>query len=267
MHKPSSLRDYLIAILIAAALFGFFSLYLLFRRGYFFDAPPTADVLYVPNKALAGTGTVMLSLVFLIGPIARYFDRFDNWLGLRKEIGIVATFVLLGHVIVSYFFLPLKFPHSKVSLASLEFAAGLVGIALLVFLFLISFKKAIALLGAKRWWFMQRWGLRLVVLLTIIHVFNMKWAGWMKWLKVGGGNPTPELARPNIPGLGLYVGMFLAWVVIVRLFESTFIFKSFGITTKEVMQDEVLRNRGRRFFLWSFWVLVAAYVFVITRWM
>lgn len=264
MHKPSTFRDYVIASLIAGALVAFFSLYLFIRRGYLFDAPPTADTLYVFNKVLVGAGTILLALTFLIGPIVRYFDRLDAWLGYRKEIGIVGGFLAISHGIISYFLLPLKFPASKLDFASLTFAAGLVGAFLLVFLFIISFKKAIDLLSGSRWWFLQRWGLRLVILLTLIHVYIMKWNGWMKWLKQGG-TVTPELAHPLMPGLGMLVTLFLTWVVIVRLYESFFLFKDFGITTKEITLDPTLKARGRHFFVTSFWILILLYVIVATR--
>lgn len=268
MHKPSSLRDYVIATLIAAALTVFLGLYLFIRRGYFFDAPPTADMLYVPNKALVGVGTILLAFTFVIGPIVRYFDRFDKWLGYRKEIGIVGAFFVFSHAIISYFFLPLKFGQAYFTLDSLEFVAGLIGVFLLVLLFIISFKKAIGLIGASRWWFLQRWGLRLVIAFTLIHVYVMKWNGWIKWLKQGGSvNPTAELTNPQMTGLGLLVMIFVTWVVIVRLYESLFIFKDFGLVTKEISLDESLKVHGRRFFVGSFWTLVIVYFFVFTRWM
>lgn len=264
MHKPSSLRDYIIALLMASSLTAFFSLYLLVRRGYLFDAPPTADTLYVFNKVIIGAGTVLLALTFLIGPIVRYFDRFDKWLGYRKEIGIVGGFLALSHAVMSYFFLPLKFPSSGLDFDQLTFAAGLVGAILLIFLFIISFKKAIDIIGASRWWFLQRWGLRLVIAATLIHVYAMKWEGWVKWFKQGG-KVTPELAHPLLPGLGLLVSLFLTWVIIVRLYESIFLFKNFGLATKEISMDPVLKARGRKFFVGSFWILVLLYVTVFVR--
>lgn len=267
MHKPSGFRDYLISLLIASALTVFFGCYLLIRRGYFFDAPPTADMLYVPNKAIVGVGTVLLAFAFLIGPIVRYFDRFDKWLGYRKEIGIVGGFLVFFHAFISYFMLPLKFPQVYLTFDSLPFAAGLIGTVLLLFLFIISFKRAIDLIGASRWWFLQRWGLRLVILFTLIHVYAMKWSGWMKWLKFGGGTPTAELANPSLAGLGILVMLFVTWVVIVRLYESIFVFKDFGLVTKEIAMNEQLKARGRRFFISSFWVLLIIYFFVLTRWM
>lgn len=267
MHKPSSARDYVIALLIASALTVFMGLYIFIRRGYLFDAPPTADPLFVPNKVIASAGTVLLAFTFLIGPIVRYFDRFDKWLGYRKEIGIVGGFLVIFHGIITYFFLPLKMPSSKLDFLDWDLTAGLIGIFLLIFLFILSFKKVIEMLDGSRWWLLQRFGLRLVILLALIHVYGMKWAGWMKWLKQGGGTPTAELANPWMAGLGILIMLFVTWVVIVRLYESIFVFKDFGLAAKEISVDATLKARGRSFFIGSFWVLVALYFVVITRWM
>jgi hypothetical protein len=266
MHKPSSLRDYVIAIFIASALTIFMGLYLLIRRGYLFDAPPTADMLYVPNKVIIGAGTVLLAFTFLIGPIVRYFDRFDKWLGYRKEIGIVGAFMVLSHGIISYFYLPKKFPNEYIGFASLEFGAGLLGALLLFFLFIISFKKAIELIGASRWWFLQRWGLRLVIAFTLVHVYALKWSGWVKWL-TQGIVPSKELAAPWLPGASLLATIFITWFVIIRLYESLYIFNNFGLATREISMDATLKARGRSFFIGSFWVLAILYFFVVTRWM
>jgi DMSO/TMAO reductase YedYZ heme-binding membrane subunit len=266
MHKPSSFRDYLIATLIAAALIVFFGLYLFIRRGYLFDAPPTADPLYVPNKALAGAGMTLLALTFLVGPIVRYFDRFDSWLGYRKEIGIVGAFLALFHASVSYFFLPLKFTRSGIDFTSLYFGAGLIGLIFLIILFILSFKRIITIIQGGRWWFLQRFGLRLAIGLTLVHVYAMKWEGWVKWFTTPeGGKVTAELANPWLPGLGLLGTMFITWVVIVRSYESIFLFKDFGFSPKEISLDINLRARGRRFFIVSFWILILLYLIVLTR--
>lgn len=265
-HKSFVSRDYLIAIFISGGIAVLFSCYLLIRRGYYFDAPLTADMLYVPNKAIAGAGMVMLALTFLIGPITRYFDRFDKWLGLRKELGIVGAFLITAHGIVSYFALPKKFSSEYISFFSFEFGAGLLGVLLLVFLFIISFRKMIEFLGAGRWWFLQRWGIRLTLLLAAIHVYDMKWAGWMKWLTKKPGMPTAELANPWMPALGLYVGMLISWVVIVRLYEMLFLFRNIGLVSKEISTDPVLKARGRRFFLGSLVIFLASCIIVALRW-
>ncbi|MBI2439251.1 MAG: ferric reductase-like transmembrane domain-containing protein [Candidatus Moranbacteria bacterium] len=265
MHKPSSLKDYAIAIFLAAILLTLFSSYLLIRRGYLFDAPPSADTFFVFNKVIIGVGTVLLALTFLIGPIVRYFDRFDKWLGYRKEIGIIGGFLALSHGILSYHFLPLKFPQEKFTIENIPFLAGLIGSLILVFLFVLSLERVIHLMDGKRWWFLQRFGLRAVIVFTVIHVVVMKWQGWMKWLKQGG-TPSAELANPLLPGLGMLVSLFLAWVIIVRLYESIFLFKDCGFTTKEICTDENTKKRGRKFFIISFWVMILVYIFLFLRW-
>src|SRR6185369_10777698 len=169
-HKPSSTWDYAVAFFVAFLLFVFFGTYLYIRRGYMFDAPLTADPLYVPNKVIASTGLVMLGLVFLIGPVSRYFDKFDKWIGYRKEVGIVAGFLLIAHGVISYAFSPKKFP-ADTFFEPYNFnttLAGLAGILLLVFLTVISLKFFIEKLGGVRWWFLQRWGLRLVVVFSLL---------------------------------------------------------------------------------------------------
>lgn len=266
MHKPSGFRDYFIASLLAATVVVFFSLYLVTRRGYFFDAPVTADPLFVPNKALACAGMTLLTLTFLIGPLSRYFDRWDYLLAYRKEIGIVGGFLALFHAFVSYFLLPLKFPQAKYNLDNPYTLAGLIGIFLLVFLFILSLKHVIPLMEGRTWWFWQRWGLRFVIVATLLHVYMMKWDGWIKWLTQGGGKATPELANPWMPGLGILATLFITWVVLIRLYESLFLFRDFGFTPKEISMNPVLRIHGRRFFIISFLLLIVAYVLVITRW-
>ncbi|MDD5083399.1 MAG: hypothetical protein PHT88_00480 [Candidatus Moranbacteria bacterium] len=265
LHKPSSTRDYVISILIAAGLFIVFFAYLSVRRGYFFDAPPTADILYVPNKALAGVGTLMIAFTFLIGPLTRYCKGFGSALQIRKELGIVGAFIIIAHGIASYFLVPNKLPRDRFDAANNEFIWGLIGIGLLVFLFVISFQKMIKLIGAAKWWFLQRWGLRLVILATVMHVVPMKWDGWVKWF-VEGGKVTPELARPLMPSAGILVSLFVAWVIVVRLYESVFLFKNPGLSSKEIASDPNLIAKGRTFFLASFWIMVVMQIILLTRW-
>ena len=266
MHKPSGGRDYVIATLLGASVTVFLGFYLFIRQGYLFSGPPTVDSLYVFNKALASAGTVLIAFIFLIGPIVRYFDRFDKWLGYRKEVGIVGAFLITLHGIIVYFFLPLKSPQSEINLTSYDIAAGVIGAALLIFLFVISFKKAIDIFGAKHWWFMQRWGLRIVVLLTLIHVVGLRWQGWLKWMKQLG-KQTPELANPTLPTPSLIAGIFITWVVIVRLYELFFIYKNLGFTGNESSLTAEDKVRGHNFIIRSFYVLVLIYIIVITRWM
>ena len=76
-----------------------------------------------------------------------------------------------------------------------------------------------------------------------------------------GGNPgSAELANAWLPGLGMLTGPFLTWVVVIRLYETVFIFKDLGLKPKEISRDEKLRRHGRRFVIGSFCVLIAGYL-------
>jgi hypothetical protein len=44
------------------------------------------------------------------------------------------------------------------------------------------------------------------------------------------------------------------------------IFKDLGLKPKEISRDEKQRRHARRFFIGSFCVLIAGYVFLFTRW-
>ena len=266
--KPFSLHDYIVATGISLVLTLIGGVYLgIFRRTYPFNAPPTADPFYVPNKIIIGTGILMLGFTCLIGPIARYFDRFDRWIRYRKEIGVIGGFFALLHAFGSYLWLPKKFPHSGMDFTGVIYGAGLVATFVTIFLILISAQKAVDLLGNK-WWLMQRWGLRMLMLFAVIHVYVMKWSGaWVKWVMKGGGPSTPELPNGWLPGLGLLTGVFITWVVIVRLYETVFIYKDIGWKPKEIQRDPKLRRHGRRFFIISFWLMITTEILMLTHWL
>jgi DMSO/TMAO reductase YedYZ heme-binding membrane subunit len=259
MHKPSSLRDYLIALLVAGALLVGCTTYLLARHGFLFDAPAMFDIWFVPNKAIGNAALLMLALTFLIGPIVRYFDRLDSWLGYRKEIGIIAALLAIFHGFISYSWLPKKFPQQWIDFTSIEFGAGLIGALVLGFLCIASFKKAIMILEGSRWWFIQRFGLRLAILATIVHIVALKGNSWLRWFLTPNMIVSAEVLRPELPALGLLSGLLLGWVIVVRIYESVFLFHDIGFSPKEIVMDPVIKARGRRFFLWSLFVTALLY--------
>src|SRR3989344_9136932 len=98
LEKHSSARDYGIAFALGFGTLFLTILYLFLRRGYF-DA-------HIINKAVATTAVILLILVFLTGPLARYFEKWDSWVGYRKEIGIVAGILALAHALITFVFYP-----------------------------------------------------------------------------------------------------------------------------------------------------------------
>ncbi len=266
-HKPFNFHDYVVSILIALVLTVFCGGYYWVQRTYLFNAPQGIDAFYVPDKVIAWVGIVLLAFTFLIGPIYRYFDAFDYLLEYRKEIGIVGGVFALFHPVMAYFFLPLTFPQSEIPLTSVTYGAGLAGSLVVIFLIFISYENAKILLGPSRWWLLHRFGLRLVILFAVIHFFCIEWSTWVQWLTQSAGKPSAELLYPWMPEPTIFAGLFIVWVVIIRLYETIFLYKDLGLKPKEIAPDANLRLRGRRFFIYSFGVLIACNVFVLGRWM
>lgn len=267
MHKPSSFRDYLIATLIATTLFVFFGFYLFIRHGFLWSTPTTTDALFLPNKALASVAMTLLAFTFLIGPIVRYFDRYDTWLSYRKEIGILAGFLAIVHGLISYCLLPIKFPQAWIDFTATEFLAGLVGAITLAVLFILSWKSIILLVTGGPWWFLQRFGLRLAIIATLIHVYVMKWSSWTTWFTQGNTKPTAELIRPELPALELLVTLFITWVVVIRFYETILLFRDCGFKAKEICMDLQIKSRGRHFFIWSFLVYLVLTLIILVRYL
>jgi hypothetical protein len=266
-YQVSNFHDYVVSILIALILTVFYGGYYMIQRTYMFNAPPGIDASYVPDKVIAVVGMILLAFTFLIGPIYRYFDAFDYLLEYRKEIGIVGGVFALFHPVMAYFFLPLTFPQSKIPLTSVTYGAGLAGSLVVIFLIFISYENAKILLGPSRWWLLHRFGLRLVILFALIHFFCIEWSTWVQWLTQSAGKPSAELLYPWMPEPTIFAGLFIVWVVIIRLYETIFLYKDLGLKPKEIAPDANLRLRGRRFFISSFAVLIACNVFVLGRWM
>lgn len=192
------------------------SAYLFFRRGYY--------DLYIANKILAGVGTIMLGLVLLLGPLSRYFNRFDKYVQYRKELGIVAFFLILAHVVSSYYFLPTHFARER--FYAVDFWPSIYGLAatiILIFVFGISNQIAMKTIGARRWWLIQHWSIRIIFIFAALHVGLMKMQSWVSWYQKGGGY---ELVHPEWPGAGLLVGWFMGFIILIRIAE--FMGQKFG---------------------------------------
>ena len=202
-------QQYGTAFVVATILFVALSVYLFYRRGYY--------DLYIANKVFAGVAAVLLGIVILIGPGSRLFSFPDRYVQYRKELGIIAFFLALTHSIVSFFFLQDKFPAQKfLSTDWWPFVFGLIATAVLIAIFFISNDRAMMALGRENWWRWQYWGVRLAFAFIFLHIFIMKWGGWVKWYQVGG---SKELVHPEWPGAGLLVGWFMVFVVFIRLAE------------------------------------------------
>lgn len=205
----NEIQQYGFATAVSAVFFVILSLFIYYRRGYY--------DLYIANKAFAGAAAIVLGLVLLIGTGNRLFSFSARFVQYRKGFGFLSCFLALAHGIISFFFLPSKFPLSGyLGQVNWWFIYGLLATVAFIAVFVISNNWAMRALGGRRWWRLQSWGVRLAFMLVLLHVFVMKWQDWVKWYKSGGG---PELAHPELPGGGLLVGWFLTIVLVIRIAE------------------------------------------------
>ena len=202
-------QQYGFALFVAAILFTVFSWYMAYRSGSYDLASA--------NKVLADTGALLLGMVFLLGPVSRFFDRFDKYVQYRKELGIVGCLVIVTHGLITAFFLPARFTLVSLYTKSFwPFMFGLAGVLALVALLFISNNWAQRKLGTKQWWRLQNWGIRIIFVLTALHVGFLKWSRWVSWYQSGGAVTS---AHPELPALDLLVGWFIGFILLVRLAE------------------------------------------------
>lgn len=214
----NDIRDYIIASIIGIIIFSIFSLYIFERRGYY--------DLYIMNKVFAGTSLVLLCIVLLIGPLCGFSQKFTPCLTFRKELGMLSFFLALAHSIISFFFLPSRFPLSHLfSEDIVPFAFGLLSIILLTGIAIISNNFFMNKLGAQRWWFIQRWGARIAFILVFLHLTVMKYPGWITFFTKGG---SAELAKPY-----LWPASFIVFIISVILI---------GIRIIDIIRN-VVKNR------------------------
>jgi len=202
-----ALRQYLVAIIITALVSGGFGYYLFIRNGSFTPS--------IANKGLADGSLVLLGIVLLIGPLSRLYNRFDSWVNYRKELGILAFLTGAVHVYLSMFVLARRGPFGLYQSRPLVAYTGLLGLAIMAYLFIISFEKIKQKIGVAKWWKMQYWGARITGVAIFIHMAAFKYPEWDTWLS----GKTEGLALPNLPPANLLIAIFFAFVLLTRFSE------------------------------------------------
>lgn len=206
----SVVRHYIKPLLISLLFFFLFSFYLYLRRGYF--------NLYIANKVFGSVPVILLGLILIISPLSRAYQRFDAWTHLRKELGIIAMISALLHGIISLFLLPDRFNPAYFFTRSqlLPFLLGIISLLILIYLFILSLNAIVMRLDKKQWWHIQNWGVRIAYITILLHLYIMKWPGWVKWYIEGG---STDLARPFMPPGSLIAGSLGMYAVVIRVAE------------------------------------------------
>ncbi|HEX4923959.1 MAG TPA: ferric reductase-like transmembrane domain-containing protein [Bdellovibrionales bacterium] len=154
---------------------------------------PAADIpLFVANKAIAWTGTIMIAACLTIGPLKRLgFERAKKWMRLRKNISLVGAGAIFVHVLITMIILnaayyPKLFDTKSLKLTGLAQAsllAAALATLILALLALTSVNPIRRSMGMGLWKSVHGYGLVLLGL-TLAHLAFLGWPSWSapaKW--------------------------------------------------------------------------------------
>lgn len=207
MHKEE-LYQWLRALCYSLIIFALFSIYLYLRRGYY--------NLYIINKAFGSTSAIVAGFTLIIGPLHRRFSSFAHFMGIRKELGLMALALAIAHVIASLmlqdhfkipdFYIRIKYP----------LIFGIVAILVWIYMTYISRSSKIKAIGSDVWIKRLSFSGKIAFLAIFLHLALMKYQGWVTWFK-GQTKQTPELANPSYPPASLFVFAIMLAIIIFRI--------------------------------------------------
>ena len=207
MNKEET-SQWLKALGYTLIIFVLFSVYLYLRRGYY--------NLYIINKVFGSTAVIVAAATLIIGPLHRKFASLARFMGIRRELGLIALGLAIAHVGASLmlqdhfkipdFYIRIKYP----------LIFGITAVLVWLYMAFISRSSQIAKLGAGVWKKRLSLGGKLAFLAIFLHLTVMKYQGWFTWLR-GQTKQTPELANPSYPPASLFVFFAMLSIIIFRI--------------------------------------------------
>lgn len=205
-------------------IFVFTFAYALLRYNILRSVPIDQIPLYITNKAVALTATILIGLSFLLGPLAHFWPKkFEHQLYLRKYLGVYGFGIAALHAIMSLMlFSPSYYPRyfdtttGKMTLGGES--AILFGIlAILVFaaIAVTSLPSIEEKMQPAQWKSVQRLGY-LAYFLVLLHVGIMGYKGWL----------NPESYSFGLISISLITALFIIFVFILRTLVIIFPFRS-----------------------------------------
>ncbi len=188
-------------------------------RSVSFDNLP----LFIANKAIALSATILIGLSFLLGPLVRIWPgKLTSSLYLRKHLGVIGFAVASIHALMSLVLLnPANY--SKFYLESGKF--NLVGESSILFgilSFLIFSAISITSLPPvekqmhpDQWKLVQRFGY-LAYFFVLLHVVIMGYQGWF----------SPDSWKYGMASISLISALFVLFVLLMRVLVISFSKKS-----------------------------------------
>lgn len=208
--KSVGLRQTTVIFLL---VFGLSFLYAFVRYNLVRSVPFDNIPLFIANKAVALSATILIGLSFLLGPLARFWpNQFAPHLYLRKHLGVLGFGVAALHSLTSLVLLNSayypKFFSASGRMNLMGETSMLFGIlAFLVFavISITSLPPIEKHMHQDQWKFVQRLGY-LAYIFVLLHVAVMGFQGWFK----------PESWQFGLASISLISAMFIIFVLAMR---------------------------------------------------
>lgn len=199
---------------VVLIVFGLCLAYAFLRYNIVRSVPFDNLPLYIANKAVALSATILIGLSFLLGPLARFWpNQFVPHLYLRKHLGVIGFGMAALHAIISMVLLNPAY-YGKFYAASGKF--NLIGESSLLFgILAFSIFSAISItslpplekhMHPDQWKLVQRFGY-LAYVLVLLHVGIMGYQGWF----------SPDSWKYGLASITLISSLFIVFVLIMRL--------------------------------------------------
>lgn len=210
------------AIIIFLIIFGLSFLYAIIRYNLVRSVPLDNVPLFIANKAIALSATILIGFSFLLGPLARFWpNQFVPHLPLRKHLGVFGFALAALHAVMSLILLtPAYYPRFFSENGQLNFigeTSMLFGIlAFLVFagITVTSLPPMERYMNPAQWKFIQRLGY-LAYVFVLLHVAIMGFRGWFR----------PESWQYGLASISLISALFIIFVLIMRTLVIVFPWK------------------------------------------
>lgn len=206
-------------LLIVLIIFTATLLYAFIRYNVVRNIPFENIPLYITNKAMALTATILIGLSFLLGPLARFWPQvFAHQLYLRKHLGLAgfamaALHALMSLVLLTPAYYPKFFlPGGKMNLiGESSMLSGILAFLIFAAIAITSLPPIEKHMNPQQWKLIQRLGY-LAYVLILFHVVIMGWAGWWK----------PESWKFGLASISLISTLVIIFVLIMRVIVMVF---------------------------------------------
>lgn len=184
-------------------------------RSVSFDNLP----LFIANKAVALSATILIGLSFLLGPLARFFkDQFAPHLYLRKHLGVIGFTVASLHAVMSLvLFDPSYYPRlysegGKLNLSGeSSMLFGILSFLIFAAISITSLPPVEKHMHPDQWKLVQRLGY-LAYVFVLAHVAIMGYGGWFRI----------ESWQYGLASISLISALFIIFVLTMRVLVIAF---------------------------------------------